>query len=229
MKERFRIICLILLPIISLSCNDEIPTQIDLGLDYYPISTKYQSIYQVSETKYDLLGVSSQTYQLREFISDSIVSSEGLINYILKRETRGDEESEWVQDSFWTLRKNDQNLIQLEDNILFAKLSFPVTSGRFWDGNSYNIMQSQFYSYKIDEDVEMLPDSINDKAIKVIIADVPANLALQDERYEIYVKGIGLVKKNYTVLEFCTTNCESPDQIESGIIFNQILIDYVKK
>lgn len=210
------------------SCNSEEAEPIDLGFDFYPIAQS-ERIYAVSETLFDLRGSTTIEYQLREYISDSIVSTDGLKNYIIKRDTRIDESSDWENDSFWTIRKNERNVIVTEDNVSFAKLSFPIFINKLWNGNAYNTQSASNYQFVSNEPQQVTIGDITTETIRVIIADNPVNLVGQDERYEVYAKGIGLIEKNYITLNFCTANCEGAEAIESGMILNQVLIEYVEK
>ncbi len=216
--------------IISLivSCGSENdPEVIDFGYDFYPVSTKIERIYDVSDTNFNLLGSETSVYQLKEYISDSLISETGIVTYILKREKRMDSLSQWESDSLWTFRIANNNLILTENNVSFVKMIFPVIEGKMWDGNAFNSRSSQ--NYRLEKVTEEIAGLGLDKLIKVVIANTPANLVSQDERHEIYARGIGLVEKYYVTLNFCTANCDDIGQIQSGRILREQLIEYVEK
>ncbi|MFY0600563.1 MAG: hypothetical protein JXR03_12905 [Cyclobacteriaceae bacterium] len=214
----------------AVSCgSDDSVKVVDLGYDFYPVNTIYERVYEVMEISYDLFGPDTTHYQLREFASDSILSDFDATTYVLSRETRLDETSDWELDSLWSLRLHPNYLVIVENNVPFVKLSFPVAEGRSWNGNAFNTRSSVNYSY--EELSEWISDSqiIPNELIKVVIADVPANLVSQDQRFEVYSKGLGLIEKNYITRSFCTVNCDSVGQVQSGRILYQYLIDYVEK
>ncbi|MFT6867377.1 MAG: hypothetical protein ACJA08_002219 [Cyclobacteriaceae bacterium] len=225
MKKLFSILLLATL----VSCGDESePESFDSGFDYYPKSNRVERIYDVTAISFDLLGSETSNYQLKEYVFDSIITSSGLVTYVLKRETRTNESEVWESDSLWTFRFTDSQLILTENNVPYVKLTFPVYDGQTWDGNAYNSQSSQIYSLEnISQSVPNVP--LDTPMIKLVISDIPANLVSQDQRYEIYAKGIGLIEKNYIVLNFCTTNCDNIGQVQSGRILHERLLEYVEK
>jgi hypothetical protein len=60
----------------------------------------------------------------------------------------------------------------------------------------------------------------------VIISDLPPNIVNQNEQSEVYGKGIGLIEKKSVILNFCTIDCDSVGQIESGRFSFYKLVDY---
>ncbi|MEP4533952.1 MAG: hypothetical protein ABJ004_12765 [Cyclobacteriaceae bacterium] len=213
------------------SCDgSEEPDPTDLGYDFYPINPAAYRIYQVDEIKYDLLGPDTTNYQIRETISDSLMSESGIVSYVLKREKRTDSSDVWQTDSLWTLRKDQSAVVITENNVPVIKLSFPVVDGKVWDGNALNIKPSQSFYYEIPESLIELYTLIEaERLVKVISADLEPNLVNQDQRFDVYASEIGLIEKNYITLNFCTANCESVGEVQSGRILNQYLIEYGEK
>lgn len=213
------------------SCDgSETVDPIDLGFDFYPINTAAYRIYQVDEIKYDLLGPDTTNYQIRESISDSLISESGIVSYVLKREKRNDSSDVWHTDSLWTLRKDQSVVVITENNVPVIKLSFPITEGKIWDGNALNTRPSQNFYYEIPESLIELHTLVKTESlVKVISADLEPNLVNQDERFDVYASHIGLIEKNYITLNFCTANCESVGEIQSGRILHQYLIEYGEK
>ena len=210
--------------LLVLSCNEtkEVGPE-NLGYDYYPIELGQYRIYEVEEINYKLIGFDTSHYQLRETIIDSI-KSEDQTNYLIRRDKRDTAIDEWETDSVWTFTQTDRYLAITENNVPFIKLTFPVSSGKEWDGNSLNSKSERFYYYQAMDST--IVDSIaQDDHIRMIIEDIPRNVVNQDERSEVYIKGLGLVHKYYTTLQFCTTNCDELGQILSGRFLDQLLIE----
>ncbi|MEP2611883.1 MAG: hypothetical protein ABJH57_18720, partial [Cyclobacteriaceae bacterium] len=182
----------------AVSCDgSEEPDPIDLGYDFYPINPETYRIYQVDEIKYDLLGPDTTNYQIRESISDSLISESGIVSYVLKREKRTDSADVWKTDSLWTLRKDQSAVVITENNVAVIKLSFPIVDGKVWDGNAQNIKPSQSFYYEIPEPLIELHTLIETESIvKVISADLEPNLVNQDQRFDVYARNIGLIEKN---------------------------------
>jgi hypothetical protein len=204
----------------------------DVGLsalvsEYYPVRPNETRIYNVEEIIYEISGFDTLRYQLRESVIDSIIAS-GEPSYLLQREIRTAENQPWVVDSVWSYSVNDRILTIRENNIPLVKLSAPVSEGTTWDGNAFNTRSEQTYYYQ--QLVNPLIDSVNlNDHIRVIIEDIPKNVVDQDERSEVYVRGIGLVEKDYLSLTFCTTSdvC-SIGEIITGRSLKQQLIELTK-
>ncbi len=206
------------------SCNEKLEvTPGDRGENFYPISIGQYRIYDVEEIIYNISSFDTSLYQLRETIFDSIVSPDQT-TYLIRRDKRDMAQDEWESDSVWTVSRTENFLSVSENNIPFMKLTFPVTTGRQWDGNSLNSLSELTYYYT--SLAAPLIDSIAvEDHIRVIIEDIEPNVVNQDERSEVYVKGVGLVQKDYLSLNFCTVDCNEIGEIQSGRFLNQVLIE----
>ncbi|MEO1253522.1 MAG: hypothetical protein AAFY41_01370 [Bacteroidota bacterium] len=208
------------------SCNETKEIDRDnLGYDFYPLSIGSYSIYDVEEIRYLIAGFDTSNYQLREIIIDSINSIDQT-SYLLRREIRQDQTEPWRSDSVWVITQTDNFLSVTENNIPFIKLTFPVSLDREWDGNSLNSRNSTTYYYQ--EVQNAIIDSIPElDHIRVIIEDIDENVTGVDLRSEIYVRGVGLVEKNYFTQKNCTASDCGADlgEVIAGRSLKQILIE----
>ncbi|MEQ6168713.1 hypothetical protein AAOE16_16065 [Ekhidna sp. MALMAid0563] len=196
-----------------------------VGYDFYPLAVGDYRIYDVEEINYLITGFDTAVYQLREIITDSIPSIDQT-TYLLRRDIRQNALDDWVSDSVWTVTKTSNYLSITENNIPFIKLTFPVKEGKEWDGNSLNSRAEHIYYYEpIDT---LLADSLtlNDQ-IRVVIEDVEENVTGVDLRSEAYVRGIGLVEKNYLTQKKCTSSDCGSDlgEVIAGRALRQTLIE----
>ncbi|WP_421879451.1 hypothetical protein [Marinoscillum sp.] len=226
------IICLVWLT--GISCSDEInELELDPGYDFYPLEIGQYHLYQVQEITYEVFEPDTATYYLREVVSDSLVSGDGSVKYLINR-YKGEDSTALTLDSIWAVRKTDRSVIRSENNRDYVKLVFPVEDNTSWDGNAYNTSEEQLYTFQQDDNYELNGEVFDtDHTIRVIIADVERNLVSQDERSEVYLRNVGLALKNYVQLSFCTVNCEGKGsevgEIEKGKILLQELIRYGKE
>lgn len=205
------------------SCEEEVKefSAIDSGYDFYPIEVGKSRIYDVEEINYDIL-FDTAYYQLRETIYDSIVS-EDQTTYLIQRDKRDTNGDTWAIDSVWTVSKTENYLAVNENNVIYTKLTFPIMDGRAWDGNSLNARSELTYYFQSLS--TSLVDSIGaEDHIRLVIEDIPVNIVSQDERSEVYIKGIGLYSKNYITLKFCNTDDCEIGEITSGRYLQQTLI-----
>lgn len=225
-KWTLKSIFLFLITIFIYSCNETKEVGPDtLGYEFYPLNVGEYRIYDVEEIRYLVTGFDTTIYQLRETIFDSIPSIDR-ITYLLRRDIRSDAMSNWESDSVWSVTRTSNYLSITENNIPLIKLTFPVTTGREWDGNSLNTRSSLTYYYQLID--SQIIDSLNaDKHIRMIIEDVEENVTGVDLRSEVYVDGIGLVEKDYLTQKKCTSSDCGADlgEVIGGRSLKQTLIE----
>ncbi len=196
-----------------------------LGLNFYPLNLGEYRVYDVVEINYLITGFDTAVYQLRETIFDTI-QSENRTTYLLRRDIRPDVLSEWESDSVWSVSRTDNYLAITENNIPFIKLTFPVTAGREWDGNSLNTRSALTYYYQPISD-QLIDTLNNEDHMRVIIEDVEENVTGVDLRSEVYAAGIGLVEKDYLSQRRCTSSDCGVDlgEVIGGRSLKQTLIE----
>jgi len=192
---------------------------------FFPLAVGQYRIFEVEEITFNLQGGDTSEFLLRETLIDSFPNAENGFTYLLQREKMID--NQWVIDSVWTTRRNEQRAVVTENNQSFVKLLFPVSDNLTWDGNILNGRIEETYEMLVVGNTTIGNNSFSN-VIKVVHSDVPQNIVNQDERFELYADGIGLILKDYITLGFCTSNCEDigVGAIESGRILNQVLVEY---
>ncbi|MGB3466087.1 MAG: hypothetical protein WBA74_12490 [Cyclobacteriaceae bacterium] len=216
-----RVFSVIFLLVFIGSCSsDNEVTEQDFGYSYYPLSIGDYREYAVEEIVFLTMGPDTTRYFLREEVTDSLVSSD-IATYIFERSVRSTSSDPWEIDSVWTTRITTGEAIQVENNVPIVKIQFPVVSDRTWDSNLFNTRDQAFYT-----SVLVPSDTLEDEVLKVIVADIPENIVLKDQRSEFYAKNIGLISRDFETLNFCTSGCEEVMEIESGRVLKQNLIDY---
>jgi hypothetical protein len=193
------------------------------GKDFFPVELGLYRMYDVEETVWVSKVESTENYQLRERMI-GFFESGGQRTYQMVIDRRESGLDEWVPGAQVGLRVTDRYLDYRQNNVSYVKLSFPVKAGREWDGNALNSDFSQVYRYA-SLGVEDEPFDGSDH-IKVVISDIPANFVLDDRRFEIYARGIGLVERNFIELTFCQSGCSGPQEIQDGRILVQRLIEH---
>ena len=204
---------------ICLSCGKESATP-ELGLDYYPIEIGLYRIYDVEETTYLNKVPTTETYQLRETIV--LPGTQEETSFILRIEQRANSSESWESIKSVYLYQTNHILEYRDDNISKVAMSYPVRVGRTWDGNALNNDPEQLYRYDLGSNNGFEVDQI-----KVILRNLPPNIVEQDQRYEIYGKGIGLIERKFNSIEFCQSGCDGEINVpENGVILTQVLVEY---
>jgi hypothetical protein len=203
------------------STEDNSKTQ---GKDFFPVEQGLYRVYDVEETVWVSKVETTETYQLRERMV-GFFETGGQVTYQMVIDRRDTELDDWVPGPQIGIRFTNRYLDYRENNVSYIKLSFPVKAGREWDGNALNSDFTHVYYYANLGSEDGPFDGADH--IKVVISDIPANFVLDDRRFEIYARGIGLVERNFTELTFCQSGgCLDPQEIQDGRILLQRLIEY---
>lgn len=213
-----------------MACSeDPVETVNDTGYDFYPLELGAYRIYEVEELTYSATVEDSSHYYLKEVMADTLVSGDGTVKYLLYRYKSDDDTINWELDSVWAAQLTGNVLLVYEFDVPYCKLAFPITADKTWDGNAYNTQDEADYFYET-VDSYTIGDSTysSDDVIEVAIADIAKNLVDQDERTETYVRGVGLVEKNYITVEFCQSGCSDSYEIDEGRILRQVFLKYGK-
>ena len=214
------------------ACEEvESPSPVASGTGFYPLEIGNYWIYEVQEIQIKAIETDSLNYQLRERITDSLVSDLGVVTYLINRDVRNSPEELWSLDSVWTVRNTGNSLVVTENNIPLIKLIFPVEAGQSWNGNAFNNLGNVSFTSS-DVTSEELPlgyDSLESIGfIRTTLSDLESPITGTDVRFEIYGNGIGLIEKDYTQITLCTSdnNCDVLGDTIGGRILSQVLIEY---
>jgi hypothetical protein len=198
------------------------------GQAFYPLNTGDYREYQVREINYTILSPPDTVYYfLKEQVGDRFINQAGGMTYMLNRFKRNDDATHWKIDSVWTVIKSETNVVIKENNIPFTKLVFPVLEQKRWDGNAFNTMEEELYTYENTYQPLTLNDLDFNSTLKVIQENNMDSIVMRDERIEIYAENVGLIYKESIILHYCTENeCLGKQIIEQGIDFRQELVGY---
>lgn len=198
------------------SCSKLEEAAIDPGLDYQPLKVGYFWEYQVEETFY--FGESdaeATSFFYRDEITSRYTNHSGEQVFMIKRQKSSDQQN-WQQEKAFSYRLSNGTLIRNMDNESTALFVFPPANGLEWDSNIYNTLPEDMYVMEI-----MNKHSIGDleytSAVKVMQNEEDDRITFRDRRYEVFVKGTGLVESYYEVLTYCSRNdCLGDQIIDSG-------------
>lgn len=195
--------------------------------DYLPLQVGQYQIYDVDETQYTAANPPQELhYQLKTVVVDSFANAGGNFTYVIFRYTRDDGSQPWQYVDTWSARKDDARAIVSEGNTEFVKLSFPLQNNKKWDGNEFNSQDEEDYMTSAKGLPCTLGDAAFDDCIKIIQRDLDDVIVMTDKRSETYARGVGLVLREKTILNFCTSGCQQFGEIENGIEYTQTISEY---
>jgi hypothetical protein len=229
----------LVLLMLALSCNPgEDAQEPDFGYDYLPLKVGYYQTYSVEVTRYRQNVPTSERYELKVKMVDSIKNSEGGFTYLLRLQKRLTSGSAWTDIGTNSIRIANNKAIESERNISTLKLMFPLQEGLSWDGNAYNTLggeqtcegdrECDIYTVVTTQEKFVLTPSLTfSNSVIVSQSEDDANYVLKDLRKEIYAKGVGLVYKDSTYYQYCKTDdCYFNQFINKGVKYKQVLTAY---
>lgn len=214
-----------------LACDEQFESlQHHNDLLYFPLEPGNEWIYDQIHITYEISGFDTIHLEVKEVVTDK--KNEGdYVNYVIERSTRSNTNQNWEIDSIYQIRQSNDLILTQINNITTTTLSFPVYIDKQWNINSHNTLTQKMVTYT-DVPTDIMTDysalvEVDTPDIMVVIEDYPQDFIKQDEQYEVYVSGIGLIEKYSVVLEFCQQNCDSAGQIDNGYLFSKRLKSYV--
>ena len=145
--------------------------------------------------------------------------------YLVQRHMSNDRKN-WQQEKVYTYRISKGTLIRTEDNLSTVCLIFPPNNGKTWDGNVYNTLPEEYYFLDLLDNYQLEQRSFN-QAAKVIKSEEDDLITLRDQRYEVYVKDIGMVESYHEVLTYCSRNdCLGEQIVDFGRFVHLKLISH---
>ncbi|WP_416865812.1 MAG: hypothetical protein ACMVP2_26295 [Imperialibacter sp.] len=219
MLRLFKIPTLWVLLIASMGCQEEtiVPDTSRLGADFFPMEKGLYWEYEVDLTTYNLLDSMPSHYFLREVVADTFTDLSGSLSYRLERFSRETANVDWQLDSVWTARLSTTQAVRIENNVPFIKLTFPLAEGKEWNGNALNNRGEETYQVSGLGLALEVGDTTFENTLTILQREVLDTIVFQDVRREYFAKEIGLVKKEFIQLNYCSTEeCFGQKIIDSG-------------
>ncbi len=211
-----------LILIINFSCDPEEYSEVKSYQDYFPIEIQKEKKFLVTNIIHNSFGKDTSSYYLKEIITESFIDLEGDTAYRIQRYWRTDTTQTYEIKDVWVVKKSENSIQQLEENIRFTKLIFPINKNSFWNGNAFNNLGYQEYSVQSIHTDFNLNDLTFDSCVS-INQNYKSNLLEYENSQEIYSLGLGLVYKEVIVIQINNGNLTD---ITQGNEYIQELIEY---
>ncbi|PKR79960.1 hypothetical protein CW751_12080 [Brumimicrobium salinarum] len=207
--------------ILFASCKSK--EKVDFGYDYFPMQEGHFVIYNVMEVFHDVnLSPQHDTlrYKLRTEIGEIIIDNSG-------RQARKYIQSKYhpINDSLlekrvWTRIIDEGRGEVVEENQRKIRLTFAVKKDRQWDVNAFNILPQNIVHIE-DVDKERRFDNLEFESTSKISYEDFFSLVDYRMKYEVYAKGVGLVKRSFkdlSIQNFDTLDIVQGTEIHYDVI-----------
>lgn len=221
-----------------IGCASHDPVSVPVVSDYFPMKTGAWWMYAVDSVVTDQSVATTYSYQLRIQVTDSFPTPEGDFTWVLQRSKRKDDTSPWSSMNTWSARVNNYQLVIMEGNVPYIRISSPLANGSYWDGNALNDLGgtekcpggatytcdiftignfAQPYSVPGKSFSQSLTVSENDEE----------DFLTEDVRSEIFAIKVGLVYREIIQLNFCNDlDCLGQQIVEQGVNYKQTFTSY---
>lgn len=220
---------------------------VDYGYEYFPLEIGKYREYQVDSIVYDFDGstpiILNTTTFVREAITDTLRDNTDDLNFVIERSTRLDASQNWTVRDIWVAKRGEAQAEQVEENLRFIKLVFPLRNGVSWDATDFFdknqtvfVAGESIQQYKrwfsevlsIDQNVTVGNNSFSE-VVSVSHANDENQIELRQAE-EKYAKNVGLVYSRMMILDTqCVVECDTStweEKAEIGFILEKTLIDH---
>ncbi len=216
------------------------------GYDYFPLEIGKYWIYKVDSTIYDDQGskIINTISEVKEEVVERYTDQVGDTIYRIERSWRTGDSTSWKLTDVWTSYENNHQAFRTEENLKFIKFVFPPIKGLSWNGNLYIDestvidvagesvnMYSGWDNYKIGSlDITETIGKTDYAKVATVLQTDDNNSNAIERRYAIekYARGVGLVYKEYEILDSQCITCSQDwqEKAEKGFILKQTLIGH---
>jgi hypothetical protein len=218
---KFQIATLLCLLVVS-SCKKK--AEPDFHFDYFPIVQNQYVTYAVTEITIDQTVNQSDTlnYFMKVQIGDIEIDNQGRNANRVYRYTSSSISGPWVLKDIWTSILNGNKAELYEENNRIIKLVFAPSKSKSWNANAYTTLgELNCYYDQIHKKINFGSLSF-DSTITVEQQD-ELNFIQYKRKFEIYAKGVGLVRKFYKDFEI---NNSDTTNVKKGKELQMTVVDY---
>lgn len=208
-----------LLPISA--CKKEVDYEaIDMGYEYFPNRVGAYIDYEVDSIHYGITVDTTQFF-LREIIAEDFIDQEGNLAVQVERYKKFSMGAEYELTDVWVQLRTSTTGERIEENQRFVRMVFPMDADANWDGNAYNTLDEWTHTYgSIGGSYSLPPLSFTD-VVRVNQRN-NVNLVDQEEAWEVYARGIGLIHKRFKDIEFQNFEITGVDVEMKAIAYGSI-------
>lgn len=242
---RFLFIMFFIILMIGISACTSEKEEVDeseLGYEYYPLQIGREWTYQSDSIVFTKSGTHTDTISafIKEIITDTLRDLEGNLVHKIDRYIKRTVNEEWNRINSWFVAKDKSKVLRTEENIPLIKLVFPLKSGLRFQSNTFfnedikSEVGGEFISVysgwrpKVESlNADIVYNNSLLSGLKINVVNLETIIDLRKVE-EYYVKGIGLVRQEMTILDTDGNNPNNDWNVKTkkGFKHTLQLIDY---
>ncbi len=235
MKKKSLLFAAIILSLVF-SCKKDKTTSDthDVGYGYYQGEVGKYIEYEVDSTVYDDFEHDTDyyRYRLKEVVESIFTDNAGRPTLRLERYIKmynpalSYDSIPWALRDVWAANITNTTVEKTEENVKFLKLSFPVSAGKTWNGNAFNTLGEQTYTYT-DVDKPRGYNGFSFDSTLMVTQQDELNLILKKYYIEVFAKGVGLVhKQSFDIYSGTVTAVPVTSRIQKGVDYKMTVVKY---
>jgi hypothetical protein len=231
MKTLPQLSAFLLIMVAVYSCRkEEVDFAPDRGENYYPYALGLWWEYDVDSTFFN--DFSSDTiqvsYRIREEFVSEFSTETGSPAIRVEQYRKYQDQTNWVGPRVYWTYLTEEGAVKVEENIPYVKINYPVKKNFNWNGNRYNFLDAEEYTYT-SVDLPYTINSLSFDSTAVVLQKSMQSLLGKEFYQEKYARGVGLIEKEIVDIQGYIDVDNVPDtlvkpldqRIRSGIIYTQ--------
>ena len=185
---------------------------------YLPLEVGKYQVYEISETVYSPAQTKPivTTWEEKDVVDRIINEQDNAKTYVVNRYKRLNKNDYFQKVKEYTIRQSPDKVITTIDNVSILSLVLPPDSKVTWNGNLYNIQDSEKHWYtNINK-----PSDINSVLFTNTITVMERKDSSAINNYtgmKQYAAGVGLIYDEQMAYEYCQeADCIGSGKIDSG-------------
>jgi hypothetical protein len=139
-------------------------------------------------------------YFIKEKNDSVYFDNERRSTIILGRYKKDSANTGWYNCAAWAVNITTSTVEKVEENKRFVKMVFPVSENAGWNGNAYNTLPAQIYSYQNCFTSYTINSHFFDSTVTVR-QQIDSTVFESHYELEVYAAHIGMVYKRYRSIE----------------------------
>lgn len=220
--NNFNLLSILSVVTILFSCKKG-KENINFHHEYFPLEEGKYVIYDVTKINHDDESGVHDTivYRMKTVVGDTIIDNEGRIARKFYRHIYSNSQQKYIVQDLWTMIIDSERAELVEENERIIKLVFEPTKSKKWDKNAFNIQEEVMMFFEnIHQSFDV--NSLHFDSTLTVREDLESNAFHFYDKYEVYAKNIGLIKK-------CFRDFTTPlDDVTTPLVGNEIFYEIVE-